>query len=713
MTGPASRPEFLDGPNPPSLLIFGGKGGVGKTTCAAATALHLALLHPGERFLLMSTDPAHSVADCLRGDGGLPPNLDVCELDAPAEHERFMAQHGATLAEIGRRGTFLDGGDVDRFLRLSLPGLDELMALLSIATLAESRQYRTLIVDTAPTGHALRLLQMPELLRSWLGAMDAMLGKHRWMASVFSPGRTGGKQAAAKADPCEDFLDHLTEVFTLVEAILRDPARCRFVPVMLAEALSVAETCDLVAELSALSIAAPELVINRLIPAEATDTVLGPARAEQSRVLGTLPPALASGQLWALPLLGREPVGSAQLEAMWAKLGRWRDVLGDTTKPAPAAAPAVDGVLALPGAACRLVILAGKGGVGKTTMAAATALRLAAAHPSGRTLVVSTDPAHSLGDALAPAVVALVGGGGPDGTGGAQPSPLAPGLWAMELDARADFAALVDAYRDELEVMLEAAMPAGDMAFDREALERIIDLAPPGLDEVMAVAKVVELLGNDGSPDPRARRRGASAAAHSPAPPAPTTAPFDRVVIDAAPTGHLLRLLHLPEVIEDWLRAIFDVLLKHRSLFKMPRLEARLVELSRGVKRLRALLADPQRCQLVAVTIPTQMALDETGDLVEACRHAGVPVGGLIINQVTRPATHAGDSIGSPAAGDSLATLVARREALLVERLASSFPALRQAVVSRGHPPRGVAALTTLGHALFTAAEPAPVELAA
>ena len=110
------------------MIFFGGKGGVGKTTCAAAAALHYARRSPQGSFLLVSTDPAHSLADSL-GDFQPPANLQILEFNAQRSLEAFKAKHRGKFAEIAARGTFLDQEDIRRLLDLSLPGLDELMAL--------------------------------------------------------------------------------------------------------------------------------------------------------------------------------------------------------------------------------------------------------------------------------------------------------------------------------------------------------------------------------------------------------------------------------------------------------------------------------------------------------------------------------------------------------------------------------------------------------
>src|SRR3990172_7914679 len=129
--GEEARPEFLreEGLR---LLLFGGKGGVGKTTCAAGAALVLARQHPALSFLLVSTDPAHSLADCFAGSPPLE-NLALRELDPRESLARFKARHEEHLRTIALPGTFLDSADVAQLLDLSVPGFDDVIALLEIA----------------------------------------------------------------------------------------------------------------------------------------------------------------------------------------------------------------------------------------------------------------------------------------------------------------------------------------------------------------------------------------------------------------------------------------------------------------------------------------------------------------------------------------------------------------------------------------------------
>ncbi len=297
------------------LLFFSGKGGVGKTTCATAAALQLARTSPQASFLLVSTDPAHSVKDCLAGLRP-PANLAIREPDARSQLAAFQAEHRQKIRDIALRGTLLDESDLGRLLNLSLPGLDELMALLMIARTVEAREYDTLVVDTAPTGHTLRLLAMPELLGHWLGALDALLAKHRFMKKRFN--------GTFQADELDGFLADWTAALGRFKALLQDPGRCRFVPVMLAEEMVVRETATLLKELKRLQVPVTEMVINRLYP-ESTCPVCAGERRRQGEIIAGLAHnrAFAGLKLWTVPL-SRQEVRGKPLESFWegaAKIG--------------------------------------------------------------------------------------------------------------------------------------------------------------------------------------------------------------------------------------------------------------------------------------------------------------------------------------------------------------------------------------------------------
>lgn len=622
------------------LLLFGGKGGVGKTTCAVASSLALARRFPDKRLVLISTDPAHSLQDSL-AQRPVPAKLEVIELDAQEHLESFRRRHGGHLKVIADRGTFLDSEDIDRFLSLSLPGMDELFGFLDLARRAhEASGDECLVVDTAPSGHTLRLLAMPELLRGWVDVLDTLLAKHRYMKQLFA--------RAYRPDDVDGFLDELSESIATAEELLHDRQRCRFVPVMIAEELSVRETAALLGELARLGIAADELVVNMLAPATGCADCAG-TRPQQTRTLSRLPGIFRGRTLWGATLRATELRGS-ELESFWDEVTPLEPRASAAALELPEPAALAAHPAPLPPPTSRLLLFAGKGGVGKTTLACATAIRLAREAPQRRILLFSTDPAHSLADCL-------------DRPVGPQMTAVTAGLVALEMDAAADLEALKRQYRQEIDELFGSLLGSFDAPFDRAVMERLIELAPPGLDEIMAVTDAMGFL-----------------------------AEFELLILDSAPTGHLVRLLEMPQLVDDWLKAFFELFLKYREVLRMPSMAERLVQLSKELRGFRALLRDPARAALYAVSIPTRMALEETRDLLSACGRIGVSVPVLFLNLRTPP---------------SECEFCARRagqERDIEQELARSL-ATRPTVVFRGPEPRGLERLEKLGGALYSGAQ--------
>jgi arsenite-transporting ATPase len=623
------------------LLVFGGKGGVGKTTASAATALELSLRHPERSLLLVSTDPAHSLLDSLSGAKS-PPNLKVLELDAPACLHAFQEKNRQKLQEIASRGTFLDEEDINHFLELSLPGMDELMAFLQISRWVKEGAYDQIIMDTAPTGHTLRLMQMPDLVRKWLEALDALLAKHRYMKKLF--------RGSYERDDIDHFVEGLAGSVKQMEKLLKDQQQCRFVPVMLAEALSIEETLDLIGVLQRLRIGVVDVIINRLYP-ESTCPTCHYIRTRQLQALARIfhESVFAHLRLWGVPMFPEEIRGMKSLRSFWGGLTKWTPSSGEALLSPPPLMPRVDSPIPLAPPETAILVFAGKGGVGKTTLACATALHMAKTYPGKRILLFSADAAHSLADCL-------------DMPLGPQPKQARPGLWAMEMDATADFVALKIQYQEELAQLFSKLMPNLDLTFDREVMERILDLSPPGIDELMALVAVMDFL---------------------------TPESYDLLVLDAAPTGHLIRLLELPEIIEGWLKEFFTLLLKFRKIFRLPGISARLVRLSKDLKRLRAILRDPSRAVLYGVSILTEMSFAETTDLIAACGRLEIAVPGLFLNMAT------------PESPDPLCHSLFQRESAVREKFALTFPGISKPVVFRQSDPRGIENLEALGKILY------------
>ena len=248
-------------------IFFGGKGGVGKTTAAAATALHLLKqLKPDNSILLFSTDPAHSLSDSLSVKIGnrlvevkqlRGARLFAYEMDASLALERFREAHGKVLAEIAERGTLLDEEDINELLSLSLPGLDEVMSLFELSELDREGKYAHIVVDTAPSGHTSRLLRLPEVFARIVKTLDLMGDKHRYMVAHFARRRL-------VADEVDIFLRDLNERIAAVRKLLHDREQTSFTLVTIPEAMAVRETERYLELLREQEVPVRDLIVNRV-----------------------------------------------------------------------------------------------------------------------------------------------------------------------------------------------------------------------------------------------------------------------------------------------------------------------------------------------------------------------------------------------------------------------------------------------------------------
>jgi arsenite-transporting ATPase len=264
-------------------------------------------------------------------------------------------------------------------------------------------------------------------------------------------------------------------------------------------------------------------------------------------------------------------------------------------------------------------------------------------------LLFSTDSAHSLSACFKTGI-------------GPQPVALSENLSAVEIDATMEFRVLKDRYAKDVEDLLRSFGSGFDLTFDRVVLEKMVDLAPPGLDEVMALLRITDFL---------AQGR------------------FDLFIMDAPSTGHLIRLLELPELIDQWLKTFFGLFLKYEHILRMPRFSGQLIEVSKNLKRFRKLLSDPSRAALYPVAIPTQMAWEETKDLIEACDRMGIATPALFLNMMTPPGSC------------RLCAGLRRRELVVVEQFRCAFPSKPQVQVYRQGKIDGIKRLDELGVGLY------------
>ena len=463
---PTTLPTFLS--DAPRFLFLTGKGGVGKTSIACAAAISLA--GAGQTVLLVSTDPASNVCQVFGLEIGntvtpVPavPGLSALEINpdqaATAYRERIVGPVRGILpaAEVTLIEEQLSGA-----CTTEIASFNEFTALLTGDEAAAGFDH--VIFDTAPTGHTIRLLQLPA---SWTDFLEE------------------GKGDASCLGPLAG-LDRQRTVYAQAVAALGDPGRTRLVLVTRAQSAAVAEVARTHTELAALGLRRQHLVINAVMPAPGLPDVLAQAvRDREQAVLASLPADLA-----VLPrdVLELKPENMVGLDALTHLFQPGNPVEANTTESAAAALPlGVESLDALveeiAGQGHGLVMLMGKGGVGKTTIAAAIAVALAE-----RGLPVhltTTDPAAHLAQTL-------------DGA-----------MAGLEV-SRIDPAVETERYRQEVLSRKGAALD--DVG--RASLEE--DLRSPCTEEI-AVFQAFSKVVNEG------RRRF--------------------VIIDTAPTGHTLLLL--------------------------------------------------------------------------------------------------------------------------------------------------------------------------
>ena len=593
------------------LVIFGGKGGAGKTTTAAATAIHLARQRPQRKILLVSTDPAHSLADSLGMDIADEPlpvpgagNLLVRQLDASKADQRFHRRYDKFMKTLIDRGTFLDARDAQNIVDLPAPGLDEVMAIRELSNLLKQDAYHLIIMDTAPTGHTLRLLTLPEVMAQWVHVYSLMQRKHKYMQRRFT-GRS-------IRDEVDDFLTTLSADVRRVGKLLRDSASTEFVPVTNADPLSVAETRRLVDTLAEMRIAVRSLIVNR-VPSERGCRLCHARNAEAMVWLSRIDREFGSLNLVRVPLLVNQVQGAKMLrqlgEAMFSADAAGMPADGSAVLPEPQSSQPVERagnveqalrhrrkpLAKLLRRGCKFILFGGKGGVGKTSLAAATALRIARQRPKDRVLILSIDPAHSLSDCFACPI------------GDETVRIKATGMLdAEELNAEGRFDTYRDEYRRDVARAFDTAAPNVELKFDREVMEALLSLWPAGLDEIMALIEVA----NKGDA-------------------------YDVVVLDTSPTGHLLRFLEMPELAREWLKVLFRIILKYQNVIDLTQTGEKLVRLSRDIRHVQGILTDAGQTAFVAVTIPESMAIAETGRLLACLERLGVACRDLVINMTT------------------------------------------------------------------------------
>jgi arsenite-transporting ATPase len=234
----------------------------------------------------------------------------------------------------------------------------------------------------------------------------------------------------------------------------------------------------------------------------------------------------------------------------------------------------------------RLTFFAGKGGVGKTTCASSLALQLA---KKKRCTVISVDPAHTLRDVFA------------------REAP-PKNLTVEAIDTREKWRRFRETLGDEIERAMRALAPKGmTIAYDGQAMQKLVEIAPPGADELFAITRLADLIADTEQ---------------------------KAIVVDTAPTGHFLRLIDLPKTAGEWVKEFMRILLRYRELVPPGSLGEELIRASRALHSVDATLRSKD-CGVIVVTRPERIVIAETKRLISSVEERGMHVTRVIANYVT------------------------------------------------------------------------------
>jgi arsenite/tail-anchored protein-transporting ATPase len=545
------------------LIMFSGKGGVGKTTLSCSLSRHWAQQFPQQKVLLLSTDPAHSLGDVLQTvvtdtPRSLPDlaNLQVRALDAEALLSSFKTRYGTVLELLVERGSFVEGEDLAPVWNLNFPGLDELMAILEIQRILRQQEADRVIVDMAPSGHTLNLFGLMDFLDRFLQSLDLFQEKHRVISQTFT-----GKYTPDAADA---FIVEMKDDLATGRRILQDAVRTACFVVGIAEPMSYLESGRFVDALQELGIPFGGAFVNQVS--------IEPMISEQQETLEKFHRLVDGLPLFILPRQTQEPVGAIALDQLPQQLQSYQPVavpqalradpitLNATTLNATTNQRFPDFLAE----GKKLILVGGKGGVGKTTVSAAIAWAMATRHPGQNIRVISIDPAHSLGDAFGCSL-------------GHTATQLATNLTAQEIDAKVVLEQFRQDYLYELAEMMSGENGKDDgleLQYTPQAWRQLVAQALPGIDEMLSLVTMMDLL---------------------------ESGEQDLIIIDTAPTGHLLRFLEMPEALSDWLAWIFKLWIKYQDVIGRTEFMGRLRSLRQKVMKAQKKLTDPSHTEFIGV----------------------------------------------------------------------------------------------------------------
>ncbi len=298
------------------ILFFGGKGGVGKTTSASAMALWAS--RQGRKVLLVSTDPAHSTADIFDCEIGpeereIAPNLTALEIDPDRESEHYIQTVKENLRQVV---SLAFREEVEKHVEMArlAPGAEEAALFDRITTILDTAadRYDLVVFDTAPTGHTLRLLTLPQLMSAWMDGMIRRREKSNELHAVWK-GMGGERPADPDDDPVARTLKERRRKLAKAGRLLKDTATTAFVLVLIPEKLPILETAKALQVLEHHGVPVGGMVVNRVLPEEPEGAFLQRRKAQEAEYLAEIRERFGRYRPIYVPMLDRDVRGMESL----------------------------------------------------------------------------------------------------------------------------------------------------------------------------------------------------------------------------------------------------------------------------------------------------------------------------------------------------------------------------------------------------------------
>jgi arsenite-transporting ATPase len=300
-------------------FFFSGKGGVGKTSIASAAAIWLS--KKGKKVLIISIDPAHSLSDSFEMEIGddikkLGKNLYAVEIDPLKAMQEYKEKFATKIENI----EYLKGFGLEETFDIAgmTPGIDEVAAFDKFLQYMGSKDYDIIIFDTAPTGHALRFLSLPDILDSWIGKAIKIRMRFAGIVNMLKKILPFGKPNEASFGTEE--LDAMKKRIEEAKKILSDPEKTCYSMVMIAEEMSIFESTRALKILEEYKIPVKTIIINQLIPSNPKCEFCTEKRKLQQERMITIQKKFKKFKILKLPMFKEEVKGFRMLEMVGKKL---------------------------------------------------------------------------------------------------------------------------------------------------------------------------------------------------------------------------------------------------------------------------------------------------------------------------------------------------------------------------------------------------------